>query len=99
MRPGPVPVRGTLCPDMRSAGCHDPGTSFPPAASPARRPQEMGMLTLTHHPTTPATGRPAPQPCGHGTDQPKKPAPPPADREERQTFLLILLRALGAIHS
>jgi hypothetical protein len=58
------------------------------------------MLALLHHPTAPAPERPAPRPTGPGTDQPTTAPPAPADAfEEPRTFLRVLLRALGAIHT
>jgi hypothetical protein len=59
------------------------------------------MPALAHHPTTPAPERPAPRPTSCGSDPPKAPpAPAPAaDAEEPRTFLRVLLRALGALHT
>jgi hypothetical protein len=57
------------------------------------------MPTLAHHPTPPAPERPAPRPTGRGSDPPKTPPTPIADAEESQTFLRVLLRALGVMHT
>jgi hypothetical protein len=58
------------------------------------------MLALLHHPSIPVPERPASPPAGLGTDQPKTAAPAPAvTAEDPQTFLRVLLRALGAIHT
>jgi hypothetical protein len=57
------------------------------------------MPALLHHPTLPAPERPAPRPTGRGAEQPKTPPAPPADAEEPRTFLRVLLRALGTMHT
>ena len=60
------------------------------------------MFAIANRPTVSAPLRPASDPrVGAEHDRPTlRPAPAPADDvEEPQTFLRILLRALGAIHS
>jgi len=57
------------------------------------------MLVLLHHPSIPVPERPAPRPAGLGTDQPKTVPAPAGTAEDPQTFLRVLLRALGAIHT
>jgi hypothetical protein len=57
------------------------------------------MLTLTHRPTGPAPDEPAVKTVAQ-TDESCGPAPKQADDdEEPRTFLRILLRALGAMHT
>ena len=58
------------------------------------------MLALLHHPSIPVSEQPAPPPAGLAKDQPKAAAPASTGTaEDPQTFLRVLLRALGAIHT
>jgi len=60
------------------------------------------MFAIANRPTMSAPQRPTPDPRGRaGHDSPTpRPTPAPADdTDEPRTFLRILLRALGAIHS
>ena len=58
------------------------------------------MFAIANRPTVPAPQRPATRPAGRAQEETPSPRPAPiGDGEEPRTFLRILLRALGAIHS
>jgi len=57
------------------------------------------MPALAHHPTTPAPERATHRPTDRESDPPKTPPTQIADAEEPQTFLRVLLRALGVMHT
>ena len=58
------------------------------------------MLALANRPMLPAPESPAPRPAGRVKDETPSPRPAPAsDAGERPTFLQVLLRALGAMHT
>jgi hypothetical protein len=56
------------------------------------------MLALANRPMPPAPETPAPRPAGRVREETTGSRPAP-DAGERPTFLLALLRALGAIHT
>lgn len=58
------------------------------------------MLTLTHRPITPVSEEPTSATAGRASEKSAAAAADPADNyEEPRTFLRILLRALGAMHT
>ena len=58
------------------------------------------MLALANRPTLPAPESAAPQPAGRAKEETTSPRPAPtSDAGERPTFLRVLLRALGAMHT
>ena len=58
------------------------------------------MFAIANRPTLPAPQWPVPRPTGRAEPETPTPRPAPAgDDEEPRTFLRILLRALGAVHS
>jgi len=57
------------------------------------------MVALANRPTLPAPPT-DPRPAGQLTDDTRAPRPTPPDvTGERTSFLLVLLRALGAMHT
>lgn len=58
------------------------------------------MVALANRPTLPAPMPASPPPAGRANVEPPAPHPAPTDiTGERTSFLLVLLRALGAIHT
>ena len=58
------------------------------------------MVALANRPMLPAPETPAPRPAGRVQEETANSRPTPAPHaEERPTFLQVLLRALGAMHT